>query len=172
MTDNDRILELLDLGRRGPDDFVAPTPSDGPGRLFGGQVASQSLRAATLTVDSDRLPHSLHAYFIRPGRPGIPLRLEVDRTRDGRSFTTRRVTASQDGEPIFALAASFHAAEDGDDWQLPAPLRLPRPGQGHDAHRRRRARRLHRPGSAPAGGWAGAPPLTHGANRTRVRPTR
>ena len=121
MTDNDRILELLDLGRRGADAFVAPTPSDGPGRLFGGQVASQSLRAATLTVEPDRLPHSLHAYFIRPGRPGIPLRLDVDRTRDGRSFTTRRVTASQDDEPIFTLAASFHAAEEGGDWQLPAP---------------------------------------------------
>lgn len=127
MTDNDRILELLDLGCRGENDFVAPTPSDGPGRLFGGQVASQSLRAATLTVPTDRLPHSLHAYFIRPGRPGIPLRLEVDRTRDGRSFTTRRVTASQDGEPIFTLAASFHAAEEGDDWQLPAPTDIPAP---------------------------------------------
>jgi acyl-CoA thioesterase-2 len=69
VTSNDRILELLDLGRRGRDEFVAPTPSDGPGRLFGGQVASQSLRAATLTVPADRLPHSLHAYFIRPGRP-------------------------------------------------------------------------------------------------------
>ena len=128
MTSSDRILELLDLGRRGPDDFVAPTPSDGPGRLFGGQVASQSLRAATLTVPADRPPHSLHAYFIRPGRPGIPLRLTVDRSRDGRSFTTRRVTASQDGEPIFALAASFHGAEDGVDWQLPAPEDVPDPG--------------------------------------------
>ena len=132
MTENDRILELLDLGRRGADAFVAPTPSDGPGRLFGGQVASQSLRAATLTVVPDRPPHSLHAYFIRPGRPGIPLRLEVDRTRDGRSFTTRRVTASQDGEPIFTLAASFHAAEEGNDWQLPAPAGvLPPDGPGH-----------------------------------------
>jgi acyl-CoA thioesterase-2 len=127
VTSNDRILELLDLGRRGRDEFVAPTPSDGPGRLFGGQVASQSLRAATLTVPADRLPHSLHAYFIRPGRPGIPLRLTVDRTRDGRSFTTRRVTASQDGEPIFALASSFHGAEEGEDWQLPAPEGIPEP---------------------------------------------
>ena len=128
MTYHDRILELLDLGRRGPDDFVAPTPSDGPGRLFGGQVASQSLRAATLTVEPGRPPHSLHAYFIRPGRPGIPLRLSVDRTRDGRSFTTRRVTASQDGEPIFTLAASFHGPEEGEDWQLPGPTDVPGPG--------------------------------------------
>ncbi|HUF34220.1 MAG TPA: acyl-CoA thioesterase II [Acidimicrobiales bacterium] len=118
--DMSRILRLLDLEEDG-DAFVAPTPSDGPERLFGGQVASQSLRAATLTVGEDRLPHSLHAYFMRPGRPGTPLRLEVDRLRDGRSFTTRGVTASQDGEPIFSLTASFHIAEAGDDWQLPAP---------------------------------------------------
>jgi acyl-CoA thioesterase-2 len=80
-------------------------------------VAAQSLRAATLTVDADRLVHSLHAYFIRPGRPGVPLQLDVERARDGRSFTTRRVSASQDGEPIFVLDASFHVEEDGEDWQ-------------------------------------------------------
>ena len=123
----DRILGLLDLEPAGQDAFVAATPSDGPGRLFGGQVASQSLRAATLTVDADRPPHSLHAYFIRPGRPGSPLELQVDRTREGRSFTTRRVTASQSGEAIFVLAASFHAPEPGDDWQLPAPAGIPDP---------------------------------------------
>lgn len=100
---------------------MAPTPGDGPERLFGGQVASQSLRAATLTVPADRPPHSLHAYFVRPGRPGVPLQLHVERVRDGRSFTTRQVTAAQDGEPIFTLIASFHGAEEGDDWQLPAP---------------------------------------------------
>ena len=73
----DRILELLTLEPAGDDAFVAVTPSDGPGRLFGGQVASQSLRAATMTVPEDRRPHSFHAYFIRPGRPGTPLRLDV-----------------------------------------------------------------------------------------------
>ena len=114
---NEGLLELLDLARRGPDRFVATTPGEAAPRLFGGQVASQSLRAATLTVDAGRRPHSLHAYFIRPGRPGVPLDLEVDRTRDGRSFTTRRVTAAQAGEPIFVLAASFHIEEEGDDWQ-------------------------------------------------------
>jgi acyl-CoA thioesterase II len=125
----ERLLRLLDLQRMDGDVFRAPTPWDGPGRLFGGQVASQALRAATLTVDADRPPHSLHAYFIRPGRPGPPLVLEVERTRDGRSFTTRHVTAEQDGEPIFNLTASFHAAEEGDDWQLPAPAGVPGPGE-------------------------------------------
>ena len=109
---------------------MAPTPGDGPGRLFGGQVASQTLRAATLTVEPDRLPHSLHAYFIRPGRPGVPLQLHVDRVRDGRSFTTRHVTASQDGEPIFELTSSFHGNEAGDDWQLPAPSGVAGPESG------------------------------------------
>src|SRR3954470_16011416 len=96
----ERFLALLDLEPIGEDRFTAITPGEGPPRLFGGQVAAQSLRAATLTVPSDRLPHSLHAYFIRPGRPGTPLELTVERARDGRSFTTRRVSAVQDGEPI------------------------------------------------------------------------
>jgi acyl-CoA thioesterase II len=117
----DRILRLLALDAVGEDAFLAPTPSEGPPRLFGGQVASQSLRAACLTVDGARPPHSFHAYFILPGRPGEPLRLDVLRSRDGRSFTTRHVTASQGGKPIFELVASFHAPEPGDDWQLPAP---------------------------------------------------
>src|SRR4051794_12618524 len=114
----DRLLQLLDLAPAGNDCFTGITPSEGPGRLFGGQVAAQSLRAATLTVDASRPPHSLHAYFIRPGRPGTPLDLSVERTRDGRSFTTRHVTAAQNGEPIFMLSASFHGGEEGDDWQL------------------------------------------------------
>ena len=118
MTDRpDALLALLDLQPAGHDRWLADTPAEGPPRLFGGQVASQSLRAAVLTVDEARRPHSLHAYFIRPGRPNIPLQLDVDRTRDGRSFTTRRVTASQNGEPIFVLAASFHVEEEGTDWQ-------------------------------------------------------
>lgn len=112
-----RLLALLDLETIGDDRFEAITPAEGPPRLFGGQVAAQSLRAATLTVPADRLVHSLHAYFIRPGRPGIPLELTVERARDGRSFTTRRVSAAQEGEPIFVLDASFHVEEDGEDWQ-------------------------------------------------------
>ena len=114
-----RMLRLLTLEQQGPDRFEAVTPGEGPYRLFGGQVAAQSLRAATMTVEADRPPHSFHAYFVRPGRPGTPLILDVIRIRDGRSFTTRAVTATQNGEPIFFLAASFHAAEPGDDWQPP-----------------------------------------------------
>lgn len=124
-----RLLALLDLESRGDDRFVATTtaPGDGPPRLFGGQVASQSLRAALLTVDEARPPHSLHAYFIRPGAPGVPLDLEVERTRDGRSFSTRHVTALQNGDPIFVLTASFHAPEDGDDWHEAGPVGVPGP---------------------------------------------
>lgn len=124
-----RLLELLDLKTIGTDRFEAITPGEGPPRLFGGQVAAQSLRAATLTVPADRLPHSLHAYFIRPGRPGIPLELTVERARDGRSFTTRRVSAAQESEPIFVLDASFHIEEDGDDWQPAGRDDLPGPDE-------------------------------------------
>ena len=111
------IHAILDLRPVGDDRWEAPTPAEGPPRLFGGQVASQALRAATLTVGDDRRTHSLHSYFIRPGRPGTALELSVERTRDGRSFSTRRVTASQQGEAIFVLDASFHTEEPGDDWQ-------------------------------------------------------
>ena len=115
------LLGLLDLESAGPDLFLAATPAEGPPRLFGGQVASQSLRAATLTVTGDRLVHSLHSYFIRPGRPAAPLHLVVERIRDGRSFSTRRVTAKQGDEAIFVLDASFHVDESGFDWQVEAP---------------------------------------------------
>lgn len=122
-----RLLRLLTLTDTGPDTFRAPVPDDGPERLFGGHVAATALRAATLTVDEGRLPHSMHAYFIRPGRLGRDLELTVDRTRDGRSFTTRRVGVQQAGETIFVLAASFAVPEPGDDWQLPGPSGVPAP---------------------------------------------
>jgi acyl-CoA thioesterase II len=129
-TDSDRpggLLGLLDLDEAGPDLFVAPTPAEGPPRLFGGQVASQSLRAATLTIDEGRQVHSMHSYFIRPGRPNTPLHLEVERIRDGRSFATRRVTARQEDGAIFVLDASFHVVEQGFDWQVPSPSLEPGP---------------------------------------------
>ena len=122
MTDRtDSPLGLLTLEPLGEHTFIAPISVRGPERLFGGQVAAQTLRAATLTVDPSRPPHSFHAYFLRPGRPGIPLRLDVEPTRDGRSFSTRHIEASQNGEPILSMIASFHQAEPGEDWQLPAP---------------------------------------------------
>jgi len=90
------------------------------GRLFGGQVIAQSLMAAYGTVE-DRLCHSLHGYFIRPGDATIPILFEVDRSRDGGSFTTRRVTAIQHGQQIFNFAASFQAPETGLEHQGPMP---------------------------------------------------
>lgn len=116
----DRLLWLLELERIDRDLFRARSPRHRPnGRLFGGQVAAQALRAATHTVEVDHHPHSLHGYFLRPGLPKRPLVLSVDRPRDGRSFTTRRVLAIQDGEAIFALEASFHQDEDAREYQTP-----------------------------------------------------
>ncbi|MGZ4666295.1 MAG: acyl-CoA thioesterase, partial [Frankiaceae bacterium] len=87
--------------------------------VFGGQVAGQALIAAARTVEVDQHVHSLHAYFLRPGDPSVPILYEVDRIRDGRSFTTRRVIAIQHGKAIFNLSASFHVHEGGFDHQVP-----------------------------------------------------
>ena len=92
--------------------FVVAAPT-GWQRVFGGQVIGQALVAAQRTVEADRHVHSLHCYFMRPGDPAIPIIYEVDRIRDGGSFTTRRVVAIQHGQAIFALSASFQADEDG-----------------------------------------------------------
>ena len=96
--------------------------------MFGGQVAGQALVAAARTVDPQRFVHSLHAYFLRPGDPLVPILYEVDRIRDGRSFTTRRVVAIQHGKAIFNLQASFHEAEPGLDHQLTMPTDVPDAG--------------------------------------------
>ena len=119
---------ILDLSEHTPDVFLGPNPENWPGgRVFGGLVAAQALRAATLTVRPDHLPHSLHAYFVRPGRPGVPFDHRVDRTRDGRSFTTRKVDSCQEGEVIFTLSSSFHRAEPGPEYQLPMASDVPAP---------------------------------------------
>lgn len=89
------------------------------GRLFGGLIAAQGLAAAGATVDPARAPQSLHAYFIKGGRIGVDVTYTVEPTRDGRSFDTRRVTAVQDGAPIFEMLASFHSPEPTLDWQHP-----------------------------------------------------
>jgi acyl-CoA thioesterase-2 len=122
----DGITRVFDLTPLGGDAFTAASPPVGRPRLFGGQVAAQSLRAACLTADG-RPPHSLHAYFIRPGMPDEPLVFDVARTRDGRSFSTRHVTASQGGKPILELIASFHEPEGGFDWQAGPPPSAPGP---------------------------------------------
>lgn len=121
------LLELLDLRPDGEDSFLAPLGTSMGPRLFGGQVAAQSLMAACKTVRPEHRPQSLHAYFILAGKPSVPLRLDVERTRDGRSFTTRRVVASQEGAAIFEMSASFHGDEDGDDWSTPLPVEAPDP---------------------------------------------
>ena len=133
----ERLLWLLELERLDRDLFRARSPRHRPnGRLFGGQVAAQALRAATLTVEVDHHPHSLHGYFLRPGLPKRPLILSVDRIRDGRSFTTRRVLAIQDGEAIFALEASFHTEEPASEWQTPVALDVPGPDSDEAEDRR------------------------------------
>lgn len=134
------MLDLLDLEVIDRDLFRARNPeSRWNHRVFGGQVAAQALRAATLTVGDEHRPHSLHSYFLRPGRPGVPIVLLVDRIRDGRSFTTRRVVARQNGEAIFSLAASFHKDEPGREYQVPpAPVPPPdRPDGWADSPMRR-----------------------------------
>ncbi|MET0318981.1 MAG: acyl-CoA thioesterase domain-containing protein [Rhodococcus fascians] len=118
------IAELLAFERAG-DVFVVPYPAGGRGeRLFGGMIAAQALGAAGATVEPDKLPQSLHAYFVRGGQFGVELHFEVERTRDGRSFDTRRVTALQEGKVILEMIASFHRAEEGADWHPPAPASL------------------------------------------------
>lgn len=100
--------------------FRGVSPKDDGPRIYGGQVIAQSLLAAYRTVE-DRICHSLHCYFIRPGDPNIPIIFEVDRARDGHSFTTRRVVAIQHGKQIFNFAASFQVAEKGFSHQFPMP---------------------------------------------------
>jgi acyl-CoA thioesterase-2 len=126
----DRLVALLDLETIEDNIFRGVSPADRPVRVFGGQVAGQALIAAGRTVPPERQVHSLHAYFIRGGDPSIPIVYEVDRIRDGRSFTTRRVVAVQRGKAIFSLSASFQIAEPGIEHaepmpEVPAPESLP-----------------------------------------------
>jgi acyl-CoA thioesterase-2 len=112
------FLELLTLEAHGPDTFVGATARyPWGGRLFGGQVVAQALKAAALTVDASRPAHSLHTYFIRPGSHDEPVRYEVERLRDGRSFSTRQVVARQSGGAILNLSVSFQVDEDAADVQ-------------------------------------------------------
>ncbi len=111
------LLDLLDLEQIELDIFRGRSPEERIQRVFGGQVAAQALVAAGRTVPDDRNVHSLHAYFIRPGDPAIPIVYNVERVRDGRSFTTRRVVAVQHGKAIFTMSASFHVTETGVEHQ-------------------------------------------------------
>ncbi|MCW2938188.1 MAG: acyl-CoA thioesterase [Actinomycetia bacterium] len=115
------LLNLLDLEQIENDIFRGRSPQDRQQRVFGGQVAGQALVAAGRTVPVDRPVHSLHAYFLRPGDPLVPIVYTVDRVRDGRSFTTRRVAAIQHGKAIFTLSASFQRLERGPEHQSAMP---------------------------------------------------
>ncbi len=125
----DDLLEILDLEPVEINLFRGRSPQAGWQRVFGGQVIGQALVAACRTVDG-RHPHSLHAYFLLGGDPKVPIIYEVDRIRDGKSFTTRRVVAIQHGHAIFSMSASFHREEPGFEHaavmpQVPPPEALP-----------------------------------------------
>jgi acyl-CoA thioesterase-2 len=123
----DDLVALLDLETIEVNIFRGISPDVKQQRVFGGQVAGQALIATARTVASGLSVHSLHAYFLRPGDPSVPILYDVDRIRDGRSFTTRRVVAIQHGEAIFNLAASFHKHEPGMEHQFPMPDDVPPP---------------------------------------------
>jgi acyl-CoA thioesterase-2 len=107
------LLTILDLEPLDVNLFRGISPKSSWQRVFGGQVIGQALVAAVRTVDASRPPHSMHAYFLLPGDPKVPIIYDVDRIRDGKSFTTRRVTARQHGHPIFSMLVSFHGDEPG-----------------------------------------------------------
>lgn len=117
----DQLLQILDLETLEVDLFRGRSPQAGWQRVFGGQVIAQALVAATRTVAADRPVHSLHGYFMRPGDPTVPIVYEVDRIRDGGSFTTRRVRGIQHGKAIFSMEASFHLVEDGLSHRMEMP---------------------------------------------------
>lgn len=121
------LLAILDLEQLEHNLYRGRSHKVGWQRVFGGQVIGQALVAAQRTVAEDRYVHSLHCYFMRPGDPQVPIIYQVDRLRDGGSFTTRRVTAIQHGHAIFSLESSFQVEEKGMEHQLPMPLDVPPP---------------------------------------------
>jgi acyl-CoA thioesterase-2 len=121
----DGLLDLLDVRPEGDEVFTGTPSGSVLPRVFGGQVIGQALAAAGATVDPHRRPHSLHAYFLRAGSSAEPIQYVVSTLREGRSFSTREVRASQGAGPIFTMTASFHEAEPGLDHQVPAPSAPP-----------------------------------------------
>ena len=162
------MAELLDLEELDRDLYRGRNVASDPPRvtLFGGQVAAQALRAAAATVPDDRFPHSLHGYFLRPGRPEHPVILRVSRDRDGRSFSARHVAAIQDGEVIFSMLASFHVDEQGGELAEPMPAEVPAPegivGLDFDGITEIRPVGLDEPDGVPCRLWVRiVTPLTH-----------
>ncbi len=121
------LLAILDLEQLEHNLYRGRSPKLDWQRVFGGQTIAQALVAAQRTVEPDRHVHSLHGYFMRPGDTTVPIVYEVDRIRDGGSFTTRRVVAIQHGQAIFSLEASFQVDEDGLEHQVPMPIDIPPP---------------------------------------------
>lgn len=113
----EELVSLLVLEQLDVDLFRGVQPTSGRQRVFGGQVAAQSVMAANRSVEDVFVMHSLHSYFLRPGDPSVPIVYDVERIRDGRSFATRRVMARQHGRPIYYLTANFQKPEDGFDHQ-------------------------------------------------------
>lgn len=121
-------LDLTDTGARTSEDiFTGPSQWMPLGRVFGGQVLAQSLVAAMRTIREDRFVHSMHGYFLRPGDVNLPMTFSVDRIHDGRSFSTRRTQAYQDGVPILSMIASFQDVDPGLDHQTAMPTDVPDP---------------------------------------------
>ncbi|MDG2371630.1 MAG: acyl-CoA thioesterase II [Flavobacteriaceae bacterium] len=121
----EELLTLLKLVKKSDTKFVGQNYPSSWGRVFGGQILAQSLHAAYQTVSENRIAHSMHGYFILTGDINLPVIYEVDKIRDGNSFTTRRVVAYQNGKAIFNMAASFQKQETGVDHQIVAPNILP-----------------------------------------------
>ncbi len=121
------LLSILNLEKLEHNLYRGRSPQVAWQRVFGGQTIAQALVAAQRTVEPDRHVHSLHGYFMRPGDITVPIVYEVDRIRDGGSFTTRRVVAIQHGHAIFSLEASFQVDEVGLEYQMPMPLDVPPP---------------------------------------------
>ena len=122
-----QLLAILDLEKLEHNLYRGRSHEVGWQRVFGGQVIGQALVAAQRTVDEGRHVHSLHCYFMLPGDPSVPIIYNVDRLRDGGSFTTRRVTAIQHGRAIFSLECSFQIEEEGLEHQMAMPLDVPQP---------------------------------------------
>jgi acyl-CoA thioesterase-2 len=136
-TQLEQLLGLLDLERIEENLFRGTSPQNGRDRIFGGQVLAQGLVAANRTAPPEREAHSLHGYFLRPGDPKLPILYEVDRIRDGRSFTTRRVRAIQRGEAIFNMAVSFQVPEEGLEHQREVDLCFEPEGEPYEEAIRR-----------------------------------
>ncbi len=146
----DELVRLLDLEQLDTDRFRGQSHQTRTQRVFGGQVAGQALVAAGRTVAAERHVHSLHGYFIRPGDPNEPIDYEVDRARDGRSFSVRRTVALQHGKAIFTLSASFQLQQDGIEHEarmpdVPPPEDLPTLAERYADQPELRAELLARP---------------------------